>query len=55
MSSITIKKVENKKELKAFIEFHYDLYKGNKYDVPTLYTDDVNTRKGGCVGALLLL
>ena len=43
MSSITIKKVENKKELKAFIEFHYDLYKGNKYDVPTLYTDDVNT------------
>ena len=43
MSSITIKKVENKKDLKAFIEFHYDLYEGNKYDVPTLYTADVNT------------
>jgi len=43
MSSITIKKVENKKDLKAFIEFHYDLYEGNKYDVPNLYTDNLNT------------
>ena len=32
--SITIKKVETKRELKKFIEFHYDLYKGNKYGVP---------------------
>lgn len=43
MSSITIKKVENKKDLKTFIDFHYDLYAGNKYDVPNLYTDNLNT------------
>ena len=43
MTSITIKKVETKEELKAFIEFHYDLYEGNEYDVPNLYSDEVNT------------
>jgi GNAT superfamily N-acetyltransferase len=41
--SITIKKVETKRELKKFIEFHYDLYKGNKYDAPVLYSDDAKT------------
>ncbi|MBO4659241.1 MAG: N-acetyltransferase [Prevotella sp.] len=41
--SITIKKVETKRELKKFIEFHYDLYKGNKYDAPVLYSDDSKT------------
>ena len=29
MSSVQIKRVETKKDLKAFIEFHYDLYEGN--------------------------
>ena len=43
MSSIQIKRVETKKDLKQFIEFHYDLYKGNPYDVPNLYSDEVNT------------
>ena len=43
MTSITIKKVETKEDLKAFIEFHYDLYEGNEYDVPNLYRDEVNT------------
>ena len=43
MSSVEIRKVETKKDLKAFIEFHYDLYEGNEYDVPTLYSDDYNT------------
>lgn len=43
MSSIVIKRVESKKDLKSFIEFHYDLYKDNEYDVPNLYSDDVNT------------
>lgn len=43
MSEITIKKVTTKKDLKAFIEFHYDLYAGNQYDVPNLYSDEVNT------------
>ena len=43
MSAVIIKKVENKRDLKTFIEFHYDLYKGNAYDVPNLYSDDMNT------------
>lgn len=43
MTSITIKKVETKEDLKAFIEFHYDLYEDNEYDVPNLYSDEVNT------------
>ncbi|MBR1400272.1 MAG: N-acetyltransferase [Prevotella sp.] len=43
MSSVEIRKVETKKDLKTFIEFHYDLYAGNKYDVPNLYSDDINT------------
>lgn len=43
MSTITIKKVETKKELKSFIELHYDLYEGNAFDVPNLYSDEYNT------------
>ncbi len=43
MSSIQIKKVETKRDLKDFIEFHYDLYEGNPYDVPNLFSDDMNT------------
>lgn len=42
MSLIQIKKVETKNELKKFIEFHYDLYEGNVYDVPPLYSDEWN-------------
>ena len=43
MSSIQIKKVANKEDLKSFIEFYYDLYAGNPYAVPNLYTDEWNT------------
>lgn len=43
MSSVTIKKVETKKDLKRFIEFHYELYKGDPYDAPNLYSDDLHT------------
>lgn len=43
MSSIKIQKVETKKQLRAFIDFHYDLYKGNPYDVPNLFMDEKNT------------
>ena len=43
MSSVTIKKVETKKDLKKFIEFHYELYKGDPYDAPNLYSDDLFT------------
>ena len=43
MANITIQKVETRKDLKRFIEFHYDLYKGNEYDAPVLYSDDKKT------------
>ncbi|MBR6287258.1 MAG: N-acetyltransferase [Bacteroidaceae bacterium] len=43
MSQISIKKVSNKKELKTFIRFNYELYKNNPYSVPDLYSDMVNT------------
>lgn len=40
---VTIKKVESKNELKQFINFNYELYKGNPYAVPDLYEDMVST------------
>ena len=43
MSPVEIKKVEGKKALKTFIDFHYDLYKGSEYDVPNLFQDELNT------------
>ena len=43
MSSVQIKRVETKKDLKDFIEFHYDLYEGNQYDAPNLYSDELDT------------
>ncbi|MBR3726548.1 MAG: N-acetyltransferase [Prevotella sp.] len=43
MPKIEIKKVETRRDLKKFIEFHYDLYEGNEYDVPTLFSDDMST------------
>ena len=43
MSSVEIKKVSNKKELEAFIQFRYDLYRGNPYDAPNLHSDEVKT------------
>lgn len=43
MSSIEIRKVSSKRDLRRFVEFHYDLYKGNKYDVPNLFSDEINT------------
>ncbi len=43
MSNVTITKVETKADLEKFIQFHYDLYRGNAYDVPNLHSDEVNT------------
>ena len=43
MSEIIIKRVETRKDLQRFIEFHYDLYKGNEYDAPVLFSDDMKT------------
>jgi GNAT superfamily N-acetyltransferase len=41
--AITIKKVSGRKDLKTFIRFNYELYKGNPYSVPDLYDDMLNT------------
>lgn len=43
MASVEIKKVSSKHDLKTFIEFHYELYKGNQYDAPNLYSDELHT------------
>ena len=43
MSAIEIRRVANKRDLKAFIELHYELYKGNKYDAPNLYSGELKT------------
>ena len=41
--SVEIKKVETRKELATFIDFHYDLYAGCPYDVPNLFIDEMTT------------
>ena len=41
--AIIIKKVSSKKELKTFIRFNYELYRGNPYSVPDLYDDMLGT------------
>lgn len=43
--AVTITPISNtsKKDLKKFILFNYNLYKGNKYAVPELYDDLMNT------------
>ena len=41
--SVEIRKVVTKRDLKNFIELHYELYKGNQFDAPNLYIDEKNT------------
>ena len=41
--AIQIRKVSNRKELKVFARFGNKLYKGNKYYVPSMPMDDMNT------------
>lgn len=43
MSTIDIKRVANIKELKAFVQFNYDLYRDCPQAVPFLYSDEMNT------------
>ena len=43
MSTITIKRVESKAEMKSFVRFANNLYKGNKYYVPAIVFDDIAT------------
>ena len=40
---IEIKRVTDKRGLDTFIQLHYDLYRGNQFDAPNLYRDEVNT------------
>ena len=40
---IKIRKVSTKKELKQFVQFYYDLYRGNDNAVPYLYSDEMST------------
>jgi len=41
--SVTIREIKERKDLKKFIKFQYDLYKNNKYYVPPLLMDELNT------------
>ena len=41
--AVTIKKVTTRRDLKRFIRFNYELYKGNPYSVPDLYDDMLGT------------
>lgn len=43
MANISIKQVETKSEMKKFIRFNYELYKDNKYSVPDIYEDMLDT------------
>ena len=43
MAEIIIKKVETKRDLKTFIDLHYDLYHDSPYDAPNLYSDELRT------------
>lgn len=43
MSSVTIKKITTRKELKAFIRFNYELYKNCPYAVPDFLEDTLDT------------
>ena len=40
---IKIRKVSTKKDLKQFVQFYYDLYRGNDNAVPYLYSDEMST------------
>ena len=47
MSSVRIVKVADRKGLEEFIQFHYDLYRGDPYDVPNLRSDELRTLSTG--------
>ena len=41
--NIEIKRVTDRKGLDRFIQFNYDLYRGDEYNVPNLYRDEIAT------------
>lgn len=40
--SITVKRISDKKDIKQFVKFPLELYKGNKYFVPPIIQDEVD-------------
>jgi GNAT superfamily N-acetyltransferase len=40
---IEIRKVSTKKDLKTFVQFYYDLYRGSEFAVPYLYSEEIAT------------
>ena len=42
-SMIEIKKVEDRKGLKEFVQFRYDMYRNCQWAVPFLYSEEINT------------
>ncbi len=43
MSTVEIKKVVTRKDLRRFVDFHYTLYEGNPYDAPELFSSVMDT------------
>ena len=43
MSKIEIKPVTTRQELQQFVQFFYDLYRGNDYAVPYLYSEEMSS------------
>ncbi len=43
MSKIEIRKVNTRRELRQFVQFYYDLYRGNEHAVPYLFFDEMAT------------
>ena len=41
--AVEIVKVSNNRQLKRFVRFNYELYKGNPYFVPELFEDAMGT------------
>ena len=42
MSNIEIRPVTTRRELQQFVQFYYDLYRGNDYAVPYLYSEEMS-------------
>ena len=43
MGNIEIKKVTDRKQLRQFVQFYYDLYRGDEHAVPYLFFDEMAT------------
>ena len=43
MGNIDIKKVTSRKQLRQFVQFYYDLYRGDEHAVPYLFFDEMAT------------